>query len=480
MKESKKTNRMLLRACALSLLMLLMGAKPANAQQNGMENAKTAVANMRVGWNLGNTLDSHSASTDNMWIEHWGNGTPAAYETAWGQVPATRELIHMFKEAGFNAIRVPVTWYPHYGTLSRDGLVWNKSQWYGYDVDRVWMNRVKEVVNYVIDEGMYCILNVHHDTGTANTSWVCANMASHNQYQERFKMLWTTLANEFKNYDQHLLFEGYNEMIDKYGSWCYASMSAPGNYNYNDAMDAYNAVNAFAQDFVTTVRATGGNNAQRNLIVNTYAACSGAGNWNEHLTEPLTYMKKPNDSAQNHLIFQIHSYWDTDNWQWYMQTEIDDMFNKLKQNFIDRYDAPVIVGEWGSSIEDLDYQNQSQRQKLLDFAKYFMTKAKSGGFTCFYWMGLSNSQDRTNCVWSEPQLKDVIIKAYYGEGGYVPQPTDDDIRAKFTEENVRQLCDHILGRCQAPEPFSAYDMNKDGKLTNADVSALRLLIKNRR
>ncbi len=83
------------------------------AQAATFESARQAVDNMRVGWNLGNTLDSNSGDTLNMWIEHWTDRSPSAYETAWGQKVATPELIAMFKKAGFNAIRVPVTWYPH-------------------------------------------------------------------------------------------------------------------------------------------------------------------------------------------------------------------------------------------------------------------------------------------------------------------------------------------------------------------------------
>ena len=114
------------------------------------ESAADAVAHMGAGWNLGNTLDSNSGSLDNMWIEAWSARTPKDYETAWGQPQATRELIHMFKEAGFGAIRIPVTWYPHMGRITLyDTEKWNPSTWTGTDVDAAWMARVKEVVDYV-------------------------------------------------------------------------------------------------------------------------------------------------------------------------------------------------------------------------------------------------------------------------------------------------------------------------------------------
>jgi hypothetical protein len=140
------------------------------------ESAAEAVLNMGAGWNLGNTLDTNSGDTNNMWIEAWTSRTPKDYETSWGQPETTRELIHMFKEAGFGVIRVPVTWYPHMGTITlHDQNKWNPATWTGTRVDPLWMARVKEVVDYVIDEGMYCILNVHHDTGDATTAWLRAS-----------------------------------------------------------------------------------------------------------------------------------------------------------------------------------------------------------------------------------------------------------------------------------------------------------------
>ena len=124
----------------------------------GWENAAMAVRNMGVGWNLGNTLDANSGDVDNMWIEAFSSRTPSDYETMWGQPVTTRALIHMFKEAGFGAIRVPVTWYPHMGTVtvtvSDNKGHWDMSTWEGYDVDPAWMARVKEIVDYVLDEGM--------------------------------------------------------------------------------------------------------------------------------------------------------------------------------------------------------------------------------------------------------------------------------------------------------------------------------------
>ena len=241
------------------------------------ETATSAVANMKVGWNLGNTLDANSGSLDNMWIEAWTQRRPSDYETAWGQPVTTRELLKMMKRAGFNAIRVPVTWWPHMEATFKS-VSWNNqtnslNPWnpetdpIGTQIDEEWMNRVQEIVDYVIDEGMYCILNVHHDTGTYSTSWIKASMANYNKNKNTFAAIWTQIANRFKNYDDKLIFEGYNEVLDPYDSWCFSTLGRPNGYNSSDAADAYNAINSYAQSFVNTVRATGGNNTQRNLAL---------------------------------------------------------------------------------------------------------------------------------------------------------------------------------------------------------------------
>ncbi len=397
-------------------ILFISHASSLQAQQ--MEDARTSANHMHIGWNLGNTLDSNSGDVSNMWIERWSGRTPSDYEKAWGQSITTRNLIKMFKEAGFNAIRVPVTWYPHYGNLSISNLTWNKANWSGYSINAAWMKRVKEIVDYVIDEGMYCILNVHHDTGTSSTSWVLASSESHQQYEERFTTLWTSIANEFKDYGDHLLFEGYNEMTDKYQSWCYASMGAKNNYNATDAADAYKAVNDYAQNFVDAVRATGGNNAQRNLIVNTYAACSGAGSWNSHLLDPLKQMAKPKDTTEGHVIFQVHSYWDVSSYKASTKTDIANMFSNLNKYLAEKHNAPVIIGEWGSDTEES--KRGANYATLMDsFATYFVQQATKYNMPTFYWMGLSDGADRAIPQWTEPAIRDAIIKGYYGEGGYV-------------------------------------------------------------
>ena len=371
-------------------------------EEDAFESAGQAVLNMGAGWNLGNTLDSNSGDLDNMWIEAYTSRTPKDYETAWGQPEATRALIHMFKEAGFGAIRIPVTWYPHMGTITlHNQNQWDPSTWSGTEVDPAWMARVKEVVDYVIDEEMYCILNVHHDTGAGSTAWLIASVDGFDAAKTRYQALWEQIANQFKDYGPKLLFESYNEMLDPYDSWCFASFATPDRYDATVATSAYNGINSYARLFAETVRATGGNNAYRNLIVNTYGACSGDGTWNSHLSEPLTQMALSEEPG--HIAIQVHSYWDATQFN-SQKADIDRLFTNLDTHIIKRLGVPVIIGEWGGSTEGDDPN--------VRFASYFSQKAKAAGIAAFWWMGLSDGQDRSLPAWTMPKTKDAILQPY--------------------------------------------------------------------
>lgn len=432
----------------------------------GFETAFSAVANMRIGWNLGNTLDTHSGDVENMWLEK-GNRSVTSYETGWGQPVTTRELIHMFKKAGFNAIRVPVTWYPHYGAVQLNSAgVWDKSTWAGYGINKQWMARVREIVDYVIDEGMYCILNVHHDTGAASTTWLVADVQAYNNYKTRYETLWEKIATEFKDYDDHLLFEAYNEMLDTYNSWCFASFATPDGYDSLVANSAYNAINKYAQSFVDVVRGTGGNNTNRNLIVSTYGACCGEGNWNEHLTDPLSNMKRPTDTMEEHIIFEVHSYPDIKSLS-AVKSSIDAMINKLNTHLVSK-GAPVIFGEWGpSGIDSDDYTKY--HDNLLAFAQYFVEKTKAAGMGTFYWMGLSSEADRSVPRWTQGDLKDAIVRGYYGADGYQPL-----LKGDVNTDGSVDISDivAIINQIAGTGSYQLADVNGDKAVDISDIVAV--------
>ena len=383
-----KRNRLFIIASAFMLMTISCGTK--NAQENTevkeFETASEAVQKMAAGWNLGNSLDAFSSDIE--------PGSPIEkYETAWGQ-PATEDfLMKQLAAKGFTAIRVPTTWWQH---MDKDG-----------QVDSLWMNRVQQVVDDVINNGMYCLLNVHHDTGAAVEAWIKADSAIYEATHERFKLLWTQIANHFKHYGQELLFEGYNEMLT--GSNPTAEWSEPKNLNN------LQYVNKYAQDFVDAVRATGGNNLYRNLVVNTYSG--------SHTPNTLGQMVIPTDpcGSQNHIAVQVHSYdpWDwvnTYDMKWTSQCteEVTRLFADLDKHFISK-GYPVILGEYGSNgvgektinKNCTDEQKSEAGRQAADIARL----CKKYHAASFYWMGVVDGDDRREASfkWSMEQVADSIV-----------------------------------------------------------------------
>lgn len=356
------------------------------------ESAKDAVKNMGIGWNLGNTLDANDAT------KTWK--TTEEHETCWGQPVTTPELLKMMKEAGFGAIRVPVTWYQE---MDANGKV-----------NDAWMKRVKEVVDYVIDNGMYCLLNVHHDTGADGgtfKSWIKASSANYTANKDKYEGLWKQIAETFKDYDQHLLFEAYNEMLDEKNTW-----NEPV-----DKTDGYKAINDYAKSFVTVVRATGGNNAQRNLVVNTYSASNSSA--------AMKALELPEETG--HIVFQIHNY---PNWKDESTTRqlIDNLISDIKTNLISK-GAPVIIGEYATFTTwpaDLDYY-EKDRKLALYAMDYFIKKTKEAGIGTFYWMGLSDGANRTLPAFNQPDLAECLAKAYHGSDFKGIYPTVDDFQIVY-------------------------------------------------
>ena len=375
-----------------------------SAQAQDFETAKEAVKNMGVGWNLGNTLDANDGS------KTWT--TTAQHETCWGQPVTKPELLKMMKEAGFGAIRVPITWFQE---MDKDGKV-----------NDAWMNRVKEVVDYVIDNGMYCIINVHHDTGADSDtfkSWLKASTSNYNTNKAKYEGLWRQIAEKFKDYDQHLLFEAYNEMLDEKNKW-----NEP-----TDATDGYKAINSYAKSFVTTVRNTGGNNKNRNLVVNTYSASS--------TVNAMKNLDLPEES--NHIIFQLHSY---PNWQneSNAKAEIDNLISNIKTNLLKR--APVIIGEYATFTtwpSNIDYYS-TDRKVALYAMEYLIKKTKEAGIGTFYWMGLSDLDYRNMPAFHQADLAQTLIKAYYGSIDGYKYPTSDDFETVYTVQYADEWSEAFL------------------------------------
>ncbi|MBQ8568445.1 MAG: cellulase family glycosylhydrolase [Oscillospiraceae bacterium] len=336
---------------AASAAMLVTGLGFETCAASSSETAEKAVASMTVGFNLGNALDSNGD-----WIDLYTSGKPKDFETAWGNPVTTKAMIKTVKKTGFNAVRVPVTWAQH---------IDNKG-----NIDKDWLDRVQEVVDYVIDEDLYCILNVHHDAGSEG--WLEASEDCYKKSADKFKGLWKNIAVRFKDYDDKLIFEGFNEILDKNNSWTNSSDSG-----------AYKAVNDFNQLFVDTVRSTGGNNKDRNLMVQVYSGAT--------TEQTLSKFMLPEDSVKDHLIVQVHSYdpqtftftditWATETDKWGSAADKNDVNALMKRldKYSDKLGAPFVVGEFAAEYKN----NDSER---AEYAEYFVSKAAEYGIKCFWW-----------------------------------------------------------------------------------------------
>lgn len=349
------------------------------------ESAAQALKNMGIGTNFGNCMDAIDIS------KSMDKNSVTEFEKRWGQEPTTKAMVDFLKMNGFNSVRIPVTWFQH---MKEDGTV-----------DVAWMNRVQEIVDYVIDNDMYCILNVHHDTGAdpddkSYTHWIKADLDNYNANKEKFENLWTQIATRFKSYNQRLVFEGYNEMLDANNTW-----NAPQNSN------SYKGLNGYAQSFVNVVRATGGNNETRNLIVNTYAAANGE--------EVLNNLTIPTDKVSGHIAVEVHTYAP---WDWFAQkgtwdsscsNEIKNMFTRLDNKFISK-GIPCVIGEYGTHGSKQVSKNSTAAEKkaAADQAADIVKQAKAYGVATFYWMSIFEGTDRTVPQWTLPTVVEAMKKAY--------------------------------------------------------------------
>lgn len=350
--------------------------------ESGSETADKAVASITAGWNLGNSLDSCGE-----WIGQYSAGRPEDYETAWGNPVTEKKLITAVKKAGFNAVRVPVTWAEH---IDEKG-----------NIDGEWLDRVQEVVDYVVSQDMYCVLNVHHDAGA--DGWLEASAECYKNSSDKFSGLWKNIAVRFKNYGDKLIFESFNEMLDSNNSWSDSKDSA-----------AYRAVNDFNQLFVDTVRSTGGNNRDRNLMLQVYSgSCT---------EKTLKNFVLPSDSVKDHLIVQVHNYdpqgftaaeasWTTITDKWGSDSdkkEMDRLFERLGR-YSEQLGVPFVVGEFGAEYKDNDADRAA-------YASYFVSAAAGYGIKCFWWdVGGMASIDRESCKITHPEIVKALTKRYDGK-----------------------------------------------------------------
>lgn len=324
--------------------------------EDGLPFAKTASEyfrdnNIRVGWNIGNSLDAYT------------NGV--AGETSWSNPRISQVLVDSGKEAGFDIVRIPVTWMGHIGGAPN------------YTISPERLNRVGEVANYAKNAGLKAIINLHHDGHTENTTkedgWLSvkkslASAADKLAITEKYTRLWQQIAEHFKDYDDFLIFEAFNELHD--GTW-----------SQNPAKAQYDIVNEWTQIFVDTVRASGGNNGKRYLVIPSYNTSAQALLNNNFIL--------PADTVDYRLIVAFHYYlpnnfaldgnsatWDTTG----SRSDVTTKFRDIKLKFID-YDIPVIIGETGP----VRNRNEAGDANRIPYINFLYGEAKRFGLVPVYW-----------------------------------------------------------------------------------------------
>nr|AGS51598.1 cellulase [uncultured bacterium contig00010] len=340
----------------------------------GGGNSHAALTNMKIGWNLGNSMDAWSGS----------GGAINPSETVWGNAATTQALINAVKAQGFDTVRIPVTWGSKIGAAP------------AYTLDSAWLNRVAEIVGYVNNAGMNAIINIHHD-GADSEHWLSVRRDALTTegkalVNAKFSAVWKQIAEKFEDTGSFLIFEGFNELHD--GGWGYTGYNVPAvgstaayTNTSSDITNQRNRVNELNQLFVNTVRAVGGENANRYLLVNGL------------VTRPsetyASYFTLPTDTASNKLMVSIHFYDPYDfsgsasqaTWgnkalpgNWANENNVQNNLGSIKTRFIDK-GIPVIMGEYGAVRRN----TPEGRAYRLYYLEYITKYAADCGIVPVYW-----------------------------------------------------------------------------------------------
>lgn len=321
-------------------------------QSRAMEHdvdAQTWCKNVVMGWNLGNSLEAE--------------GT----ETSWGNPATTADMIKAIKGEGFNAVRIPVRWGQHCDMSTMT-------------IDEKWLSRVKEIVDWCLAEDMYVIINTHHDLWLEHYP----TNAKKTELNEKLGKLWTNIATAFADYDGRLAFAGLNEV------------NAEGNWGLTPTQENYDVTNSFNQTFVDAVRATGGNNAQRNLIVQSYRC---------NPTMGLTNLVVPTDPTPNRLSVEFH-YYDPYSYcsgaagsynYWGIafsdkgtvtpdgnEKSLANFFLTIREKWWEQ-GLGVVIGEYGCSCHYTTADKATQEANMQYYMKCLVSEARKNGFAAFVW-----------------------------------------------------------------------------------------------
>lgn len=404
------------------------------------------VQDMGIGINLGNTMEA---------CGDWINGkTVSDYEKAWGSPIVSKEMIEGIAKEGFGVLRIPVAWS---NLMVQDG---------NYTINTELDQRIHQIVDWTIDSGMYAIINIHWDMG-----WVNKFPENETESMKRFRTMWTQIAASFQDYSDYLMFECQNEELGWETVW------NPWGGTEGKA-EAYALCNKINQAFVDVVRASGGNNPKRHLLI------SGYNTGIDRTCDP--YFKMPNDPA-NRMAISVHYYspagfaileedadwgkaiptWGTDEDYASLGKEMD----MMKTNFTDK-GIPVIIGEYGCPTKN------KEPESVRRFLTSVCQEAYSRGHCPVLWSTPGGHYDREAFQLVDRELQ----KNFFEIGGKEWKPTEPDlpVRGDLNGDGEVKISDVVLLTSflitsENTVPASA-DLDENGTINAVDLSLLKQLV----
>ena len=329
------------------------GQVEANMDRTAKELAKA----MYPGWNLGNTMEAGDVANN------FTNAGGLGAETAWQSTQTTKALIDFVKAQGFKSVRIPTSWVMGHITDAEN-----------MTIDPAWLARVKEIVDYCISDGLYVFINDHWDGGWIEVEGFSKTSSSYEAVDEtiiadkvnKLKKLWTNIATYFKDYNEYLMFAGLNEPFQEY------SLFGTRHSELTPILERYN------QAFVDAVRATGGNNAKRVLIVQGPST---------NISSTVNYFNMPTDTENGKLMVEVHYYepWDfcgsNATKDWNADASVKTSFESLKTKFVD-HNIPVVIGEYGANWQE---NTESHNDAIRRYFKSVVENAGNCGIVPFAW-----------------------------------------------------------------------------------------------
>lgn len=421
-------------AAAMALAVSMSGCSGGNGgssegEDTSADNASTAAAAewteldqsaitaaMGMGWNLGNQLEASNNKVPN--------------ETAWGNPTISEELIKTVKEQGFKTVRIPVSYLSKIGEAP------------DYKIDEAWLDRIQEVVDYVVNNDMFAIINMHGDGYyTVDGAWLLCVDENQDEIKDKYEKVWKQIAERFKDYDQHLIFESMNEEFDN----TYGEPDPTG----------YANINAYNQIFVDTVRKTGSNNEKRWLLMpgwNTNightagdkgfvipedSLCTADGKRimiSVHFYDPYNFSLDENIvSATTQWGKYAVEKFDT----WGQEDYVDSQMKLLNDKFVSQ-GYPVVIGEMG--VVDKNHIDPTMNEFRRYWNEYVVKAAKDNGCIPVYWDNGFNGRNglalfhRLSKEVTQPEIIEGMMRAINSDGDYeIPAPAVENTETEQTE-----------------------------------------------